>query len=83
MYQTEHDEFFASIRSGDHINDGDRMMKSTLSAIMGRTAGYTGQEITWDMAMNSKETLVPEITDDWNTPVSMREIPRPGLTKFI
>ena len=83
MYQTEHDEFFASIRSGDHINDGDRMMKSTLLAIMGRTAGYTGQEITWDMAMNSKETLVPEITDGWNTPVSMREIPRPGLTKFI
>jgi len=39
MYQTEHDEFFASIRSGKYINDGDRMAKSTLTGIMGRMAG--------------------------------------------
>ena len=47
MYQTEHDEFFASIRSGDYINDGDRMINSTMMAIMGRTAGYSGQQISW------------------------------------
>ena len=32
---------------------------------MGRMAAYTGQQITWDQAMNSQEKLVPE-TLDWN-----------------
>ena len=42
MYQTEHDELFASIRSGRPINNGDYMAASTLLAIMGRMAAYTG-----------------------------------------
>ena len=78
MYQTEHDEFFASIRSGNHMNHGDRMVNSTMMAIMGRTAGYSGQRITWEDAWDSKEKLVPEITDGWNSPVTFAEIPRPG-----
>ena len=59
MYQTEHDELFASIRNGKPINNGEYMARSTLLAIMGRMAAYTGQEITWEMAMNSKEDLSP------------------------
>src|SRR5207237_8700787 len=46
--QTEHDELFASIRSGKSINNGDYMSKSTLVAILGRMATYTGQAITWE-----------------------------------
>jgi len=83
MYQTEHDEFFASIRSGRHINDGDRMAKSTLMGIMGRMAGYTGAEVTWEMALESKLNLVPEITDGWHSPVEAQPMARPGLTKFM
>src|SRR4051812_34956568 len=45
MYQTEHDELFASIRSGKPINNGDYMAKSTLMAIMGRMSAYTGKTI--------------------------------------
>ena len=78
MYQTEHNEFFASIRSGNHINDGDRMVNSTLMAIMGRTAGYTGQQITWEEATTSNDKLVPEFTDGWDSPVEFRPVPRPG-----
>jgi len=55
MYQVEHDELFASIRAGKPINDGERMCTSTLMAIMGRMAAYTGQEITWEMALQSQE----------------------------
>ncbi len=69
MYQQEHDEFFASIRSGNYINDGDRMVNSTMMAIMGRTAGYTGKEVTWEMAMNSKQALVPDVSKGWDSPV--------------
>ncbi len=55
FYQTEHDELFASIRSGKPINNGDYMSKTTLLAIMGRTASYTGQVVTWEQVINSKE----------------------------
>jgi len=55
FYQTEHDDLFASIRSSKPINNGDYMSKTTLLAIMGRTASYTGQVVTWEQVMNSKE----------------------------
>lgn len=82
MYQTEHDELFASIRSGKPINDGARMAKTTLMALMGRMAAYTGQEIRWDQAMNSQERLGPENVD-WNTKVEPRPPAVPGMTKFL
>lgn len=62
IYQTEHDELFASIRRGQPINNGDYMCRSTLMAIMGRMATYTGQQITWEQALNSKENLSPTAT---------------------
>jgi predicted dehydrogenase len=81
MYQNEHNEFFASIRKGEPINDGIRMANSTLTAIMGRMAAYTGQDITWEQAMNSKETIVPADMN-WNAPISVAPVAMPGLTKF-
>lgn len=78
MYQTEHDEFFASLRKGEYINDGDRMINSTMMAIMGRNAGYTGQEHIWEEELQSEEQLVPDFTNGWNTPVVFRDVPKPG-----
>ncbi|MDA1161616.1 MAG: Gfo/Idh/MocA family oxidoreductase [Planctomycetota bacterium] len=83
MYQQEHDEFFASIRSGNHINDGDRMVNSTMMAIMGRMAGYTGKEVTWEMAMNSKLSLVPDVSNGWDSKVEFRPTALPGVTPFV
>ena len=82
MYQAEHDELFASIRSGKPINDGARMAKTTLMAVMGRMAAYTGQEISWEQAMNSKDLLTPERLD-WNTKIEPRPLAVPGLTKLL
>ncbi len=82
MYQTEHDEMYQSIRAGKPLNDGDRMCTSTLLAIMGRMAAYTGQEVTWEMALNSKESLVPEKLD-WSQPLPIAPMAIPGRTKFI
>jgi myo-inositol 2-dehydrogenase/D-chiro-inositol 1-dehydrogenase len=45
IYQVEHDELFASIRKGEPINDGTWMAHSTLMAIMGRMAAYTGKNV--------------------------------------
>jgi predicted dehydrogenase len=82
IYQVEHDEFFASIRSGKPINNGEYMSKSTLLAIMGRMAAYTGQQITWEQALNSKEDLSPA-KYDWTQPLEMPAIAIPGQTRFF
>ena len=82
MHQTEHDEFFASIRAGRPINDGKRMAHTSLMTLMGRMAAYTGQEITWEQALNSKEQLVPG-TLDWKTKIELTPPPQPGKTKFV
>ena len=81
FYQAEHNELFASIRQGKPINNGDYMSYSTLLAIMGRMAAYTGQAITWDMAMKSKEDLSPE-KYDWDAKLRNWEVAVPGKTKF-
>ncbi len=83
MYQNEHDSLFASIRSGNPTNsDGDWMWKSCLMAIMGRESAQTGQEITWEMALNSKRSLMPEKLS-WDMKLDVPPIAVPGVTKFI
>ncbi|MEZ6067494.1 MAG: Gfo/Idh/MocA family oxidoreductase [Planctomycetaceae bacterium] len=77
MYEVEHRHLFSAIRNGEIVNDGDRMWNSTLMAIMGRMAGYTGQEITWQQALDSQEKLVPDITNGLNTPVEFPEMAMP------
>lgn len=80
MYQVEHDELFAAIRAGEVINNGDYMCKSTLMAIMARMAAYSGQEVTWDQALNSPENLTPE-KYEWG-PMKVAPIAIPGLTQL-
>lgn len=84
MYQTQHDELFASIRSGKPINDGEMMANSTMLAILGRMAAYTGQTISWEEAMQSNQVLAPAIDEyGWDLQWPSLEIARPGITKFI
>ncbi len=81
MYQNEHNELFASIRSGNPINDGSWMAQSTLLAIMGRMAGYSGQEVTWEQALNSQESIVAP-TPDWTAKPTVMPVAMPGQTKL-
>jgi predicted dehydrogenase len=81
MYQAEHNELFAAIRAGRPINNGEYMTKSSLLAIMGRMATYTGQVITWDQAMNSKEDLTPAKYEFG--PLPTPPVAMPGRTKFV
>lgn len=81
LYQVEHDELFASIRAGKPINNGEYMAKSSLLAIMGRMATYTGQEITWDMAWKSKEDLTPP-RYEWGE-IASPAVAVPGVTRFV
>lgn len=81
MYQAEHDALFASIRAGKPINNGRYMAYSTLLAIMGRMAAYTGQEVTWEKALNSKEDLSPAKYEWGDAPAF--EIATPGKTVLV
>lgn len=81
MYQNEHNAFFASIRNGEPLNNGDYMCKSTLIANMARMSAYTGKSITWEQALNSKLDTFPKDLTFGDLPVN--PIPVPGETEFI
>ena len=80
MYQQEHNELFAGIRSGNPINNGEYMSRSTMMAIMGRMATYTGQTITWDQALASNDRLGPAAYQ-WGA-LDVGPVAMPGITQF-
>jgi hypothetical protein len=49
---------------------------------MGRMAAYTGKEITWEQALNSQQSLVPEKLD-WDMKLDQPPLSVPGLTEFV
>ncbi len=57
------------------------MCNSTLIAIMGRMCTYTGQEMTWNKLLRSKERLGPENYAWGDVPEPTVAIP--GKTKFV
>ena len=60
-YQIEHDELFEAIAKGEYkFADAERTAKSTMTAIMGRMATYSGKTVKWDEALNSQIDLFPE-----------------------
>jgi len=83
-YQIQHNELFASIRNGKPLNYGESMANSTMVAILGRMVAYSGQTISWDDAINSKQTLGPEHDQySWNLKYTSPEIAIPGVTKVL
>ena len=88
-YQQEHDELFKSIRNKGVISDTENGAYSTMTAIMGRMATYSGQVINWDEALKSDLQIMPaEVTWDTTPPTLPGEdgnypIPIPGKTKVM
>jgi myo-inositol 2-dehydrogenase/D-chiro-inositol 1-dehydrogenase len=79
-YEQEHVALIRSIRQGKPINDLRRVAESTLTAIMGRMAAYSGQVLTWEDALNSQLRLMPEnLTMD--TPMPVPAVAIPGVTR--
>jgi len=81
MYVVEHQYLYKAIRNGELHNDGDRMVNSTLAGIMGRLAAYTGQEVTWEQALNSQIKLVPDNLS-WDMKLAIEPLAVPGKTKL-
>jgi len=82
MHQTEHDEMYAALRKGEIVNNGLYMCRSTMLAIMGRMATYTGKKITWDQALNSKEDFARK-QYTWDDKLPVPPVALPGITPFV
>ena len=89
-YQNEHDELFAAIAKGEYkFADAEIGAKSTLTAIMGRMATYSGQMLEWDKIVASNLNLQPKKYDwDATPPVLPNDdgyytVAIPGVTKYI
>lgn len=82
MYQNEHNVLFSAIRRGRPVNDGEFMCRSTMMGIMGRMSAYTGQTVTWEGAMGSKEELVPRELA-MGMEMGVPAVAVPGRTKLV
>ncbi len=80
-YVQEHGDFIKSLRDGKPLNEGQQVAESTLTCIMGRMAAYTGQEITWEQALNSKLDLMRDIRSFG--PMECDAVAMPGRTPLI
>jgi predicted dehydrogenase len=81
-YVQEHMHLVHAIRTGEYVNEAETTAISTLTAIMGRTAAYTGRLITWDDIFKSDMDLGPKIIE--MGPVDMVfETPIPGTPLAI
>jgi len=59
-YRQEHEDLIASIRAGQPMNAAQSVAESTMTAILGREAVYSGKAIEWDKALQSTTRLGPE-----------------------
>ena len=59
-YQQEHDDLFAAIRNDKPFNEAVYGAHSSMTSVLGRMCTYSGQEIKWDDAINSKVSLMPK-----------------------
>ena len=77
----EHADLIASIRAGKPLNETRQVAESCLSAIMGRMSTYTGQEVSWEQALNSQEDLMPAKLEFGPLPVPPVAVP--GKTQLV
>jgi predicted dehydrogenase len=88
-YQVEHDVLMEAIRQNRAHNEVEYAAQSTMTAIMGRMASYSGQMVTWEQAINANVRLAPERYAFDAQPPAMAgadgiyPVALPGMTKVL
>ena len=88
-YQTEHDALFDAIRNSQPHNEAEYGAHSTMTAILGRMATYSGKAVTWDAAFQSAQKLTTDAeTWDAEPPILPNSdgsypVAIPGRTKIV
>ncbi len=82
-YKQEHKDLIDSIRSGKPIVELRQTAESSLTAVMGRLAAYTGQEVTWDFVTSKStlDTMPKNLAIDDSRPEPSFAVP--GVTKLV
>ncbi|MEM7699179.1 MAG: gfo/Idh/MocA family oxidoreductase, partial [Verrucomicrobiota bacterium] len=81
-YVQEHANLINSIRNGGGLNEAEQVARSTLSAIAGRMAAYTGRSMKWEWALQrSALDLSPEKYEFGDLAVDPVAVP--GKVKLI
>jgi len=90
-HQQEHHDLFADLRKGVIPNEGEYGAMSTMTAILGRMATYSGKEVKMEDALASERIISPvdEYTSYDDEPPTLPDaegrykIPVPGKTKVL
>jgi predicted dehydrogenase len=90
-YRREHQDLVDAILNNTQLNDGYHGTNSSMTAVLGRMATYSGQEVTWDEAVKSDLELAPGLEDYTlsTTPPVVPDsegnypIAKPGFTKAL
>jgi hypothetical protein len=88
-YQNEWDELIEAIRNNKPYNEAKRGVEASITSNLGRMAAHTGQEVTFEQALNAEQEMAPGIenwTMDSPPPVKSDKdgkypVPQPGITK--
>ena len=82
-YQQEHKDLVDSIRNGTPIVELKQTADSSLTAVMGRMAAYTGQKVTWDFVTKESQldTFPEQLTWESSLPEPRHAVP--GATKLV
>ncbi len=88
-HQIEMDVLFRALAAGEPHNEGDYGATSTMTAILGRMATYSGKIVKWDDALASNVELVPRDLS-WDAAPGPKPGPDgiypcaiPGMTKVL
>jgi predicted dehydrogenase len=90
-HQQEHHDLFAELRAGKTPQEGEWGAKSTMTAIFGRMATYSGKMLNWDDCINSQVVVSPvdKYTSYNDEPPTKPDangwyaLPVPGKTKVV
>jgi len=77
-YVQEHTALIESIRAGKPLNELEQVTESSLAAVLGREAAYTGKALTWQELMASEQSLMPRHLA-WG-PMPVPSVAMPGAT---
>jgi myo-inositol 2-dehydrogenase / D-chiro-inositol 1-dehydrogenase len=86
-YQVEQNLFVDAMMNNKPYNEGEMAAYSSMMSVMARMATYSGVEITWDQALNSKVKPGPK-TYAWDAEPPLRPaadgtyehaVPQPGI----
>ena len=80
-YQQEHTHLINSIRAGSPLNELRQVADSTLSAIAGREAAYTGRVIVLEELLAAPENLLPSQLEFG--PIEVPPVPIPGQSQTM